>query len=151
MPTFHDPIADSAEAREVLRALAHASRSFANPADTYTVTGELLGGLRSLAQVLEQVAAAHTGDGSRAYTDMGDHHAGVEEAFAAADSLRHAASLVHLAEVAVDRASQHSGRIAWALVASHPAPRGRRSPLASFGDEDQFTQKAQSARRGLAL
>ena len=151
MPTFHDPVADASEAREALRALAHATRSFEDPADTYTVTGELLGGLRSLAQVLEQVAAAHTGDGFKAYTDSGDDRAGVREAVAAADSLRQAASMVRLAELAVDRASQHSSRVVWALVADRPTPPGDRALLAPLGDGDPFAQRAQSTRRGLAL
>lgn len=34
MPT-HGPVADAAETREVLRARAHASRSFDDPAHTY--------------------------------------------------------------------------------------------------------------------
>ena len=46
MPTFDDPLADAEEARQALRALAHATRTFASPSQTYTVVGELLGGLR---------------------------------------------------------------------------------------------------------
>lgn len=151
MPTFHDPVADAAEAREVLRALAHASRSFDDPAHTYTVTGELLGGLRSLAQVLEQVAIEHTWDESRAHTDSGDRWAGVEEASAAANALRRAASLVRRAELAVDQASQHSGRIAWTPAVARPDPSPERSPLAPVGDNDRFAHGALSARRRLSL
>lgn len=151
MPTFHDPVTDAAEAREVLRALAHASRTFDDPAHTYTVMGELLGGLRSLVQVLEQVATAHTWDESRAHTDSGDHWAGAEEAFAAANSLRRAASLVHRAELAVDQASQHSGRIAWAPAAERRSTSPERTPRALFGNGDRFAHRALSERRGLSL
>jgi hypothetical protein len=35
MPTFQNPTADAAEASEALRGLAHASRVFEDPADTY--------------------------------------------------------------------------------------------------------------------
>ena len=52
MPTFSNPVDDAAEARESVRALAHASRAFADPDDTYQVVGELLCTLRSLEQVL---------------------------------------------------------------------------------------------------
>jgi len=52
MATFDDPLADGEEARQALRALAHATRSFTTPAHTYEVIGGLLGGLRSLEQVL---------------------------------------------------------------------------------------------------
>src|SRR5690606_3631856 len=122
MPTFHDPEADASEARQALRALAHATRSFEDPAHTYTVIGELLGGLRSLAQVLEQVATAHTRHESRAHTDNGDHWTGADEAFAAANALRRAANLVLRAELATNQASQHSGRVAWAPTADSPDP-----------------------------
>ena len=58
MPTFSNLVQDATETRQAVRALAHASRTFADPEDTYQVVGELLGTLRSLEQVLEQVAAA---------------------------------------------------------------------------------------------
>ncbi len=34
MPTYNDPVADATEAREAVRALAHATRAFPDPADT---------------------------------------------------------------------------------------------------------------------
>jgi hypothetical protein len=61
MPTFDDPVTDGEEVRQALRALAHATRAFDSPAQTYGVVGDLLAGLRSLEQVLDQVAEAHTG------------------------------------------------------------------------------------------
>lgn len=124
MTTFQDPVADGEAARQALRALAHATRSFDDPAQTYEVVGDLLGGLRSLEQVLDQLAFAHTSAEAIVRTDNGDHWAGVEEAFAAANALRRASSLVARAELAVDRASQHSGRIAW-----HPMTSPTTSPV----------------------
>ncbi|WP_214106844.1 hypothetical protein [Acrocarpospora catenulata] len=44
MPTFDDPTKDSAEASEALRGLAHATRTFDDPADAYPVIGDLLAG-----------------------------------------------------------------------------------------------------------
>ena len=52
MATFVDPIADAAEAYEGLRGLAHATRAFEDPADTYRVLGEVSGSVRLLRQVL---------------------------------------------------------------------------------------------------
>ncbi|MBX3144896.1 MAG: hypothetical protein KF813_14135 [Trueperaceae bacterium] len=145
MPTFSNPVEDAADAREAVRALAHASRAFADPADTYQVVGELLGTLRSLEQVLEQVAAAHVLHQDKAFLDNGDREAGVDEAWAAANALRRAAELVQSAETAVDQASQHSSYIAW-----HPAPVASRPELAPFS-RDPFEALPVSSRRGLSL
>lgn len=145
MPTFSNPVEDAADAREAVRALAHASRAFADPADTYQVVGELLGTLRSLEEVLEQVAAAHVLHQDKAFLDNGDHEAGVDEAWAAANALRSAAELVQSAETAVDQASQHSSYIAW-----HPAPVASRPELDPFS-RDPFEAPPDSSRRGLSL
>ena len=145
MPTFSNPVEDAADAREAVRALAHASRAFADPADTYQVVGELLGTLRSLEQVLEQVAAAHVLHQDKAFLDNGDREAGVDEAWAAANALRRAAELVQSAENAVDQASQHSSYIAW-----HPAPVASRPELDPFS-RDPFEALPVSSRRGLSL
>lgn len=145
MPTFSNPVQDATETRQAARALAHASRAFADPEDTYQVVGELLGTLRSLEQVLEQVAAAHVLHQDKAFLDNGDHEAGVDEAWAAANALRRAAELVQSAETAVDQASQHSSYIAW-----HPAPVANRPELDPFS-RDPFEALPVSSRRGLSL
>lgn len=116
MPTFEDPVVDGEEACQALRALAHATRSFEQPAETYVVVGDVLGGLRSLGQVLDQLAYAHTSDSAIPRSEDGDQWAGIEEAYAAASALRRASTLVARAEMAVDRASRHSGRIVWDSV-----------------------------------
>lgn len=145
MPTFSNPVQDATETRQAVRALAHASRAFADPADTYQVVGELLGTLRSLEQVLEQVAAVHVLHQDRTFLDNGDHEAGVDEAWAAANALRRAAELIQSAETAVDQASQHSSYIAW-----HPAPVASRPELDPFS-RDPFEAPPVSSRRGLSL
>jgi len=117
MPAFENPTADAAEASEALRGLAHATRVFDNPADTYAVIGDLLGGVRSLRQVLHQLAAAHLTHGRTARTDNGDPQAGLRAAVAAANQLQAASVLLDRVENNLDAASQHSGTIAW-----HPAP-----------------------------
>ena len=113
MPTFHDPLADAAEASEALRGLAHASRVFDDPADTYQVFGELASGVRSLRQVLDQLAGAHLTHRDRAFDDDGDHTQGAADALAAADELHLAGTLLDQAEDRLSAAHSASGRIAW--------------------------------------
>ena len=117
MPTFHDPLADAAEASEALRGLAHASRVFDDPADTYTVFGDLVAGVRSMHQVLDQLASTHLNARDRAFDDDGNLAAGAASALAAADELHQAGTLLDQAYDRLDAAFSHSGRIAW-----HPEP-----------------------------
>ena len=147
MPTFQDPVVDGEEACHALRALAHATRTFDDPAQTYEVVGDLLGGLRSLEQVLDQLAFAHTSSDAIARTDDGDHWAGVEEAHAAALALRRASTLVARAGLALDRASQHSGRIAWG--SARRSPRRSRNRLAPrVNPNDSFQRPGHFAFQG---
>ncbi|MFV4912400.1 hypothetical protein PFZ49_02270 [Microbacterium lacticum] len=113
MPTFTDPTGDAAEASAALRGLAHASRSFAVPADTYAVIGDLLAGVRSLRQVLDQLATAHLDHRALAHDDAGDQAAGATSALAAADEPHQAATLLDGVHDRLDGAMSHSGRIAW--------------------------------------
>lgn len=113
MPTFYDPGADAGEASEALRGLAHASRGFENPKDMYGVLGDLLSGMRSLHQVVEQLATSHKVNQPRAFDDDGDHAMGSREALAAAEALRQAANLIDQAEDWMDAAMSAAGRIAW--------------------------------------
>jgi len=113
MPTYHDPLKDAADASEALRGLAHASRVFDNPAETYSVLGDLLSGVRSLRQVLDQLGSAHLAHRGRAHDDDGNQAIGAFEALAAADDLHHAGTLLDGVEERVNAAMTHSGRIAW--------------------------------------
>ena len=145
MPTYYDPGADAGDARESVRSLAHTSRAFRDPAETYQVVGELPGTLRSLEQLLEQVAAVHVRDQDRAFLDNCDRSGGLIEANAAARAPRRAAAAIGQAERAVDEASQHSGRIAW-----HPAPVADELGLDPFS-RDPFNAPPLSSRRELSL
>lgn len=113
MPTFDDPLMDAAEASAALRGLARATRAFDNPADTYSVLGNLLAGVRSLRQVIDQLADAHTLNRGRAHDDDGNPVTGTDAAAAAAGELHEASALLHRLEQHLDAASQQSGRIAW--------------------------------------
>ena len=148
MPTFQDPVVDGEEACHALRALAHATRTFDDPAKTYEVVGDLLGGLRSLEQVLDQLAFAHTSSDAVARTDDGDHWAGVEEAHAAALALRRASTLVARAGLALDRASQHSGRIAWGSSSAAAAPPVSESLAPRVNPNDSFQRPGPFAFQG---
>lgn len=112
MPTFENPTADATEASEALRGLAYATRTFDNPADTYAVLGDLLSGVRSLRQVLDQLANAHVSHRVRAHDDAGSQTAG-SSALAAANELQHAAALLDGVHDRLDAAMSQSGRIAW--------------------------------------
>lgn len=87
MATFFDSTADAAEASEALRGLAHASRGFDEPAQMYGVVGELSSAMRSLRQVLDQLADVHERETEHAFDDAGDHEAGVRDALAVATEL----------------------------------------------------------------
>lgn len=152
MPTFHDPVADGEEARQALRGLAHATRAFDDPSETYPVIGDLLAGVRSLRQVLDQLANTHSLHRSQASNDDGDRAAGMAEALAAADELRHAAGIMGRVAADLDRASQHSGRIAWQPDPPRPGPVPVDERLAArVGPAHPFTRAPQSEYRGLSL
>lgn len=113
MPTFTNPTSDASDAYEALRGLAHATRTFEEPADTYRVIGDLLGGVRSLRQVLDQVADVHQSHRDQVTDDDRDYAAGATAATSAADELRQAAALIDQAEDRLNTAMIHSGRIVW--------------------------------------
>lgn len=125
MPTFENPTADAMEASEALRGLAHATRTFDNPADTYAVLGDLLGGVRSLRQVLEQLATAHVSLRVRAHDDAGSQSAGSTSALAAANELQQAVALLDGVHGRVNAAMSQSGRIAWHEAPAETAPASR--------------------------
>ncbi|WP_218681861.1 MULTISPECIES: hypothetical protein [Microbacterium] len=117
MPTFQNPTADATEASEALRGLAHATRVFEDPADTYTVLGDLLAGVRSLRQVIDQLATAHVTHRVRTHNDAEDQAAGATFSLAATAELQQAVALLDAVHDRVDAAMSQSGRIAW-----HPEP-----------------------------
>ncbi|HCX85485.1 MAG TPA: hypothetical protein DHV14_10220 [Micrococcales bacterium] len=113
MPTFTNPTSDADDASEALRGLAHATRTFENPADTYPVIGDLLAGLRSLRQVMDQLATVHLAHQQRVTDDDHNPTAGATAALAAADELHQAATLIDQTHDRLNDAMAHSGRIVW--------------------------------------
>ncbi|MGR6902615.1 hypothetical protein [Glutamicibacter sp. BSL13] len=134
MPSFENPVADAGELSEAARGLAHATRHFDEPGDSYAVLGELQSALISLHQSLQQLVAFHTRLADRASTDAGDRADGREHALTAAMRLDTAA--VH-----VDRATDHlmvgfaeNGQIAWL-----PAPSPAEKALAERAEHLEIT------------
>ena len=113
MPTFTNPAADAGEAYEALRGLAHASRTFEDPSETYAVIGDLLGDVRSLRQVLDQLATVHLNHQHQVTDESREYGGGSVEALAAADELHQAGTLIDQAHDRLNAAMTHSGRIVW--------------------------------------
>lgn len=113
MPTFTDPARDANEAYEALRGLAHATRTIEDPSDTYAVIGDLLGGMRSLRQVLDQLATVHLNHQHQVTNEARDLAGGAVEALSAADELHQAGTLIDQAHDLLNAAMGHSGRIVW--------------------------------------
>lgn len=113
MPTFTEPARDANEAYEALRGLAHATRTIEDPSDTYAVIGDLLGGMRSLRQVLDQLATVHLNHQHQVTDEARDPAGGAAEALSAADELHQVGTLIEQAHDRLNAAMTHSGRIVW--------------------------------------
>lgn len=135
MPTFTDPVRDAAEASDALRGLAHATRSFDDPTQTYPVIGDLLAGVRSLRQVIDQLADAHLNHQAHAVDDAGSPQAGAVAVSAADGDLRQAVALLDAVHWRLDAAMQHSGRIAW-----QPQPVADRASQAPTAQAPEATE-----------
>ena len=127
-----NPVAAAENAAEAMRALAHATRSFDDPADTYWTLGGILSTASRFIQVLEQVAEAHRSRIDQAHDDDGRRTAGRAYGLAAAADLHTVALTLSDVYRRLDHASQNSGRISW-----YPEP-----PVASA----QATAKARRTR-----
>lgn len=113
MPRFEDPAADEARASETLRALARTTRNVENPAELHRVLGDALDSVRSLRQVLDQVARTYETQRARAGDDNGDITAGARFVFTASSELYVAAQLLDGVEAGLNIASYASGNITW--------------------------------------
>jgi len=153
MRSYDNPAADANEAAEALRGLAHASRTFTDPADSYRVLGSLSTALASLQQSLDQLAAWHECNADRAAHDDGDHAAGRSDAVVAGEYLRGAAGSVRQAHGALNEAFNHNGRIAWqpsidaARTAQSRSRTGRLAPSSAFGTDPTARRDSDPLRR----
>lgn len=120
MPTYSDPTRDAAETAEATRGLAHAIHAIHRPETMPGIVGDLLATTRHLRETLEVLAQTHVYYIDRASTDAGDLKTGEAHAFATADAIDEAATLIDDVEARMDRASTHAHLIAWQPVP--PAP-----------------------------
>lgn len=124
MATYSDHIGDADQAYEAVRALAHATIRFdhddepaatrvEHPEDTYAILGDVLGIVRCLSQVVQQIGAAHDRHITLARTDDGSPIDGRRQVQAVHAHVRDA--LLHLENVhtELNAAMSASGRIAW--------------------------------------
>lgn len=150
MADYDRPAPSADEAAEHLRALAHATRHFQDPGQTYWVLGDLGAITRRLSEVVVNVASAHMNHRDLAHTDDGNQLEGRQHAHDAAMALRRAAVLLEDVGRHVNDAQSHSGRIAWhgALTpAEREGPeREPRDTLAHRG-----TKRADRSRPGPTL
>ncbi|GAA1532638.1 hypothetical protein [Brevibacterium picturae] len=124
MPTYTDPTREAAETAEATRGLAHAIGGLSRPEAMPGILGNLLDTTRRLQDVLTGLSRQHVDLIDRASTDAGDAKTGEAHAFATADALDEAATLLSQAEARLDRASTHAHLIAW-----QPAPTPERQWL----------------------
>lgn len=113
MPTFEDPAADAARTSDTLRALARTTRSVENPAELHNVLGDALDSVRSLRQVLDQVARAYETHRARAGDNNVDITAGARFVFTASSELYDAAQLLNGVKAGLNIASHASRQITW--------------------------------------
>lgn len=143
MATYSDHIGDADQAYEAVRALAHATIRFdhddepaatrvEHPEDTYAILGDVLGIVRCLSQVVQQIGAAHDRHVTAARTDDGSTIEGRAQIQAVHAHVHDA--LLHLSRVHTElgAAMSASGRIAWqppqALTFSASGPATVASP-----------------------
>lgn len=134
MPTFHDALADSAEAYDAARALAHATMRFRHdsdpagpdgetaehPEDAYVVLGNVMGIIRSLTQVIEQIGAVHIRHTDSARADDGSVVNGRNDVRAVRHHVYDATRYLEHAHATLNTACNAAGRIAWHLPEPGP-------------------------------
>ncbi|WGH82663.1 hypothetical protein QDX25_05835 [Auritidibacter ignavus] len=113
MPTYSDPARDASETVEATRGLAHSIHAISRPETMPGIVGDLLATTRRLRETLEILARTHVYYIDRASTDTGDFKTGEAHAFATADAIDEAATLVDDVDARMDWASTHAHLIAW--------------------------------------
>jgi hypothetical protein len=148
-----NPQHDAEDAAEAMRRLAHSTRTFDDPSDTYWVITDLAATVRRLEQVIAQVQAAHRDNVDLAHDDQGKAATGHVQALTAAEHLSKAGQLFGLAYVSLDLAMGHSGAIAWypATNTTAAAGAGGRRPRAQARRARQDTdhEAGEAARTGV--
>lgn len=120
MPTFNDPSADAAEARQALRGLAHATRAIEDPSTVYELLGAISQSLASLEQTLHQIASCHDNLRRRDVRPVvaESPRAGTAASYQVSWEVHRAAAMTHQVAAAIDHAHEIEARIAY----SRPVP-----------------------------
>ena len=129
MPTFNDPVTDADELRDVVRGLAHATRSIDDPTSVYPVLGAVSSALASLSQSLHQLGEFHDGPTRKQAWMNGDLTAGRAASYKVSWELHRAAEMIHQVAECVGRAHEIEATIAYD-IADYPslAPFPRPTP-----------------------
>jgi hypothetical protein len=123
MPTFNDPVADAAVAREAIRGLARATRTIEEPTSVYSVLGSIGVALGSLTQILHQLGDLHDGLAIKSAWINGDSRADCASSYRVSWELHRAAEMVHQVAAAVDRAHEIEATIAYDDPLTRPPDR----------------------------
>ncbi|GAB7003937.1 hypothetical protein JCM18899A_14090 [Nocardioides sp. AN3] len=113
MPTYSKPADNADEAREALRAFAHATRAINDPTDIYSILGAVTSGLASLAQALHQLGEFHDGPRSRWALVGDDHRAGRAASYQVSWELHRSAEMLQQVTDGVARAHEIEATIAY--------------------------------------
>lgn len=132
-----EPSTLTAQARESLRDLAHASRHIPDPGQIYELLGDLSLATSSLAQSLHQIATAHDRLGPDRAVVAESRRTGRATSYAVSWELHRAAEMLRQVAKGIDRAHEDEGRI------THTQP----VPLLT----SQEAAPAATARDGLRL
>lgn len=108
-----DPTTDTETVRELLRELAHSTRTMAPVAETATMLGSLASGIDALREVLDQLSRWHERAADGAVDPSGDGDVGYRGAFDVAMQLSQAAMELERAARVVDTAHDTAGGITW--------------------------------------
>ena len=132
MPSFNDPVADADELREVVRGLAHATRSIEDPTSIYSVIVSISSALASLSQSLHQLGDFYDGPSRKQAWMNGDPNAGRAASYKVSWELHRAAEMVHQVAECVDRAHEVEATIAYD-IADYPSLAPVQRPLQDRG------------------
>ena len=113
MPTFNDPAADAAEARQALRGLAHATRSIDDPREIYSVLGSLSTAAASLSQSLHQIASSHEGPAQNTASVSDDSRAGRAAAYQVSWELHRAGEILRQVAQSIEHAHEAEATITY--------------------------------------
>ena len=113
MPTFDNPTADAAEAREALRGLAHATRKLDDPRDLYAILGDLSLAAASLGQVLHQLGRLHDTPQSETLWVAEGSRAGRAATYQVSWDLHRAGEMLRQVTRCIDEAHQAEGTVVY--------------------------------------